>query len=175
LNAANRRSAIRLRTVAELYPEIADAEAGEDPLPSCSAAEALERQEPFINQVLATSALAMLRGSFATALSPITEPFTMLQQVGRVCWGRSRSLEKDTEAHSRNFIGCTQEAEIMSRIQVTMKKSSVDPVLALEAKMIVALAFRNGPIEDLHAGKICPTCSADRGYSRISDEEMKGL
>ena len=56
-----------------------------------------------------------------------------------------------------------------------MKKSSVDPVLALEAKMIVALAFRNGPIEDLHAGKICPTCSADSAYSRISDEEMKGI
>ncbi len=60
LNGANRRNAVRLRTVAELYPEIADTEAGEDPLPSCSAAEALERQEPFINQVLATSALAML-------------------------------------------------------------------------------------------------------------------
>jgi len=64
LNAANRRNAVRLRTVAELYPEIADAEAGEDPLPSCSAAEALERQEPFINQVLATSALAMLARLF---------------------------------------------------------------------------------------------------------------
>jgi PRTRC genetic system ThiF family protein len=64
LNAANRRSAVRLRTVAELYPEIVDAEAGEDPLPSCSAAEALERQEPFINQVLATSALAMLARLF---------------------------------------------------------------------------------------------------------------
>lgn len=64
LNAANHRSAVRLRTVAELYPEIADAEAGEDPLPSCSAAEALERQEPFINQVLATSALAMLARLF---------------------------------------------------------------------------------------------------------------
>ncbi len=64
LNAANRRNAVRLRTVAELYPEIADAEAGEDPLPSCSAAEALERQEPFINQVLATSALAMLAKLF---------------------------------------------------------------------------------------------------------------
>jgi PRTRC genetic system ThiF family protein len=64
LNAANRRNATRLRTVAELYPEIADAEAGEDPLPSCSAAEALERQEPFINQVLATSALAMLARLF---------------------------------------------------------------------------------------------------------------
>ena len=64
LNAANRRNAVRLRTVAELYPEIADAEAGEDPLPSCSAAEALVRQEPFINQVLATSALAMLARLF---------------------------------------------------------------------------------------------------------------
>jgi PRTRC genetic system ThiF family protein len=64
LNAANRRGATRLRTVAELYPEIADAEGGEDPLPSCSAAEALERQEPFINQVLATSALAMLARLF---------------------------------------------------------------------------------------------------------------
>ena len=64
LNAANCRSSVRLRTVAELYPEIADAEAGEDPLPSCSAAEALERQEPFINQVLATSALAMLARLF---------------------------------------------------------------------------------------------------------------
>ncbi len=64
LNAANHRTAVRLRTVAELYPEIADAEAGEEPLPSCSAAEALERQEPFINQVLATSALAMLARLF---------------------------------------------------------------------------------------------------------------
>ena len=54
-------------------------------------------------------------------------------------------------------------------------KSKVDPTLALEAKMIVALAFRNGPIEDLHAGKVCPTCSANSGYSRISDEEMKGI
>ena len=60
LNGINRRRAERLRTVAELYPEIADPSAGEDPLPSCSAAEALERQEPFINQTLAASALAML-------------------------------------------------------------------------------------------------------------------
>jgi|ERR1700733_4171850 len=56
-----------------------------------------------------------------------------------------------------------------------MKKSSVDPVLALEAKMIVALAFRIGPIEGLHVGKPCPTCSADSAYSRISDEEKKGI
>ena len=60
LNGRNRRKAERLRTVSELYPEIADATTGEDPLPSCSAVEALERQEPFINQTLAASALAML-------------------------------------------------------------------------------------------------------------------
>jgi PRTRC genetic system ThiF family protein len=60
LNGRNRRKAERLRTVSELYPEIIDTDAGEDPLPSCSAIEALERQEPFINQILAMSALSML-------------------------------------------------------------------------------------------------------------------
>jgi PRTRC genetic system ThiF family protein len=64
LNARNRRKAARLRTVSELYPEIINAEAGEDPLPSCSAVEALDRQEPFINQTLASAALAMLARLF---------------------------------------------------------------------------------------------------------------
>ena len=64
LNALNRRRADRLRTVSELYPEIVDTSEGEDPLPSCSAAEALERQEPFVNQTLAASALAMLSRLF---------------------------------------------------------------------------------------------------------------
>ena len=40
---------------------------------------------------------------------------------------------------------------------------------------IVALAFRNGPIEGLHAGKKCPTCSEKQQYSHISDKEMKVL
>ncbi|HLH36229.1 MAG TPA: PRTRC system ThiF family protein [Alloacidobacterium sp.] len=64
LNARNRRRAERLRTVSELYPEIVNENAGEDALPSCSAVEALERQEPFINQTLAASALAMLAQLF---------------------------------------------------------------------------------------------------------------
>ena len=64
LNSRNRRKAGRLRTVSELYPEIIDAKAGEDPLPSCSAVEALDRQEPFINQTLASSALTMLARLF---------------------------------------------------------------------------------------------------------------
>jgi hypothetical protein len=45
--------------------------------------------------------------------------------------------------------------------------------LARESKVIVALAFRNGPIENVHAGKICPTCAGNPAYSHITDEEMK--
>lgn len=64
LNQRNKHAGSRLRTAAELYPEIAAPELGEDAQPSCSAIEALERQEPYINQVLATSALSMLARLF---------------------------------------------------------------------------------------------------------------
>jgi hypothetical protein len=43
-----------------------------------------------------------------------------------------------------------------------------------EANAIVAYAFRNGPIEDLHAGKYSELLS-DAALSRITDEEMKTL
>jgi len=49
------------------------------------------------------------------------------------------------------------------------------PQVAAEAKAIVALAFRNGPIEEVHAGKACPTCDDDPRYSHISDAEMKQI
>ena len=45
--------------------------------------------------------------------------------------------------------------------------------LAREAKAIVALAFRNGPIENIHGGRPCPTCAGQAGYSRITDAEIK--
>lgn len=45
--------------------------------------------------------------------------------------------------------------------------------IAREAKALVALAFRNGPIEEVHAGRPCPTCTGNAGFSRINDEEMK--
>ena len=47
--------------------------------------------------------------------------------------------------------------------------------LASEAKAIVALAFRNGPIENVHAGIPCPTCEGETRYSRISQSEMKTI
>ncbi len=47
------------------------------------------------------------------------------------------------------------------------------PEIAAEAKALVALAFRNGPIEDLHAGKLCPTCGDRPEFSHISDDEIR--
>jgi PRTRC genetic system ThiF family protein len=64
LNGRNRRSTIRLRTASELFPEIVDPSLDNDGAPSCSALEALERQEPFVNQVLAYHALALLTQLF---------------------------------------------------------------------------------------------------------------
>jgi hypothetical protein len=51
----------------------------------------------------------------------------------------------------------------------------IDPSLALEAKAIAALAFRNGPIENLHAGKPCAVCAGRAEFSHTSNEEMKTI
>jgi PRTRC genetic system ThiF family protein len=56
---------LRLPTVAELFPEIINLKMDKrDRLPSCSAIEALQRQEPFVNQALAYQSLAMLAQLF---------------------------------------------------------------------------------------------------------------
>ena len=52
---------------------------------------------------------------------------------------------------------------------------TASPSIAAEAKSIVALSFRNGPIEDVHAGRVCPTCAGKPEYSHITDEEMKRI
>lgn len=56
----NRDGVPRLPTVMELFSEMADASIPEDNTPSCSLADALERQELFINQAVATVALQLL-------------------------------------------------------------------------------------------------------------------
>jgi PRTRC genetic system ThiF family protein len=64
LNRRNRRHKVRLRTVSELFPDVIQADLDRDGLPSCSAAEALDRQEPFVNPTLANHALALLARLF---------------------------------------------------------------------------------------------------------------
>jgi hypothetical protein len=59
------------------------------------------------------------------------------------------------------------------------KKPDITPnhlsAVAREAKALVALAFRNGSIEDVHAGKVCPTCDGNPEYSHITQEEMRSI
>ena len=50
--------------MSELFPEVIEADLDGNELPSCSAAEALERQEPFVNPTLANHALALLARMF---------------------------------------------------------------------------------------------------------------
>jgi hypothetical protein len=63
-NGRNRRSAARLRTAPEVLPEIVESSLDDDAEPSCSALEALERQEAFLNQTLAHHALGLLARLF---------------------------------------------------------------------------------------------------------------
>jgi len=105
-NWVNNRSATRLRTVAELFPEIVDPSLDDDDEPSCSAVEALERQEPFINQTLAHHALALLPRLFRYGELAYHGTFINLA-IGRAaplstepaCWKRVR---KCRHRRSRN-------------------------------------------------------------------------
>ncbi|MBV2149921.1 PRTRC system ThiF family protein [Sphingobium sp. AS12] len=69
---AGRADNRRLPTVLEYFPELADDSVPDDDAPSCSVAEALERQSLFVNRVVASHALALLfdllgRGSIGHA------------------------------------------------------------------------------------------------------------
>ena len=55
------------------------------------------------------------------------------------------------------------------------RKKTLDPELAAEAKSLVALALRNGPIEDVRAWVECPTCAGKSEYSHITQAEMKNI
>ena len=63
-NARNKRSRLRLRTAAELYEELVNQDQDDDREPSCSAIEALDRQEPYVNTCLAQHSLALLARLF---------------------------------------------------------------------------------------------------------------
>ena len=103
LNCRNRRSALRLRTAAELFPEIVDPSRDDDREPSCSALEALERQEPFVNHVLAYHALALLtqlfrygrvenHGAFVNIRENRVQPIWINRTLWQRLRGRGRRL-----------------------------------------------------------------------------------
>jgi PRTRC genetic system ThiF family protein len=107
-NHKNSKNPSRLPTVAELFPEIVDADLDKrDNLPSCSAVEALTRQEPFINQSLANLALAMLarlfrhgrlsyHGGFVNLAGGLTAPIA----ANPASWTRMIEGNKHNQASS---------------------------------------------------------------------------
>jgi len=106
LNHRNRRHRLRLRTISELFPEVIQKELDAGGLPSCSAAEALERQEPFVNPTLANHALALLARLFRYGVISYHGGFVGLSSLGGVQalridpkhWKRLRRLHKRTPA-----------------------------------------------------------------------------
>jgi PRTRC genetic system ThiF family protein len=105
LNAENRPKSDRLRCATELFPEIMDTSSGEDDQPSCSAAEALERQEPFINQSLAATAMSMItrmlrygtldyHGAFYNAASGRVAPMPIDPEM----WAKARKRQRRAHA-----------------------------------------------------------------------------
>jgi PRTRC genetic system ThiF family protein len=112
-NWRNKRSATRLRTVAELFPELIEPSLDNDGQPSCSAIEALERQEPFVNSTLANHALALLarlfrhgsithHGAFVNVAGSRTQPLAvnpnmwrgLRRRGGRTLGNRELSLRR---------------------------------------------------------------------------------
>ena len=104
LNRVNKHKAARLRTVAELFPEIIDPSLDDDSQPSCSAAEALERQHEFINQTLAHHALALLSRLFRG------EPLTYHGGFVNLATGSVAPLRADSKVWKRLRRGRTARA-----------------------------------------------------------------
>ena len=109
LNERNRRARLRLRSVSELYPEIVDASLDKDGQPSCSAIEALERQEPFNNSTLAQHALALLARlfrygeiSFHGGFLNLATGATSVLRIDPQYWRRMRKSSKRSSEMRHN-------------------------------------------------------------------------
>jgi PRTRC genetic system ThiF family protein len=108
-NQRNKARDFRLPTASELFPELLNPKLDKkDRLPPCSALEALERQEPFVNQALAYQALAMLarlfrygRLSYHGGFVNLRTGHTASLAVDPVLWQRMRTQPADSALRRR--------------------------------------------------------------------------
>lgn len=114
----HRRYVYRLPTVLEIYPELASAEKILDRQqgPSCSLAQALERQELFVNQSVVTPALQLLWLVFRYGRTNWCGAFVNLKT------GRMAPLPVDPEAwarfgHHATKAGLSYEGHAVIRIE----------------------------------------------------------
>ena len=128
-NRRNPRKADRLRTISELFPEIADASLGEDAAPSCSALEALDRQEPFVNQTIASHALGLLaqlfrrgevpiHGAFVDVVGGMAQPLEIDSSIWRRARARRASGPSGRQLRSRRTNDLDGRAEFPNDILV---------------------------------------------------------
>ncbi len=119
----------RLPTVLELFPELQTAEhiLDADPGPSCSLAQALERQELFVNQAVVTPALQLL---------------WLLFRYGRTSWcgafvnlatGRMNPIPVDPEAWAR-IGGHHAERHITRQHMDGVAKGTMRPIAMLKSE-----------------------------------------
>jgi PRTRC genetic system ThiF family protein len=128
-NRRNSKCSSRLPTVAELFPEIVDPELDRnDSLPSCSAVEALTRQEPFINQSLANLALAMLARLFRHGRLSYHAAFVNLESgmaapvaVNPLAWKRI------IDANERSTLFGQRERKSRKRATRSHRRKTQDP------------------------------------------------
>jgi PRTRC genetic system ThiF family protein len=121
-NRHHRNNKLRLPTVSDLFPEITDAKMDKkDKLPSCSAVEALQRQEPFVNQTLAYQALAMMARLFRYGRLPYHGGFLNLSTgrmsslpVDPAVW--QRIVEQNQQKHKR-------EISLRGKVRATSKRA----------------------------------------------------
>ena len=119
LNRRNRRHKLRLRTVSELFPEVIAADLDGDDFPSCSAAEALDRQEPFVNPTLANHARALLARMFRYGTIGYHGAFVSASSIAAVqalpidpkCWRRlrGRGNKEPVTSPKKNLPGTVQQ------------------------------------------------------------------
>jgi PRTRC genetic system ThiF family protein len=109
LNERNRRARVRLRTAAELFNEICDQTLDSDGEPSCSAIEALDRQEPFVNSTLAQHALALLARlfrygeiSYHGGFLNLATGATSVLRIDPQYWERTRRFSKRSSQIHQN-------------------------------------------------------------------------
>jgi len=116
LNRRNRRHKLRLRTVSELFPEVIQQELDEDGQPSCSAVEALDRQEPFVNPTLANHALALLGRLFRYGTISYHGAFVSLSSLSSVqalpvdpkYWRRLRTKVRRGQIQKHDAVGSAE-------------------------------------------------------------------
>lgn len=110
---------------------------------------------------------ASVNGAFIDIRYKCNKPLLRMESK----YGATFSAAK-TGKHNRVSPGCKDGQDAVG-MKGAMKTR--DTELAKEAQAIVALAFRNGPIEDVHAGKVCPVCHGSPDYSCITEDEMKAM